>query len=296
MIDYHLLLLQVVDTQHNCVRDSTSLHSNKPCEKSAGQTQPGKWKRYCAVGTAAWNKWWTDGACKSKQLPLENQESSRLEGATLLPRALPGDQRSAIPPPNLCIIFPAKSWYAEVYEVWISKGKHTPPSTPFPTVAGIIKYKSTTWLFFSVFQNTNHTLWLNQMSDKYEILQTIKKGKVIILGCPTLCPPRNITSEIKEVLVYLIIWPISSNRKFNWKYLHGTYKQSCCVIDIINRDLGVLNFNINNKSLAKGNKKITELSKYLDHKYQYSKSSQVLTLEPISGFCCEVLASMKLQN
>lgn len=43
------------------------------------------------------------------------------------------------------------------------------------------------------------------MSHKYEILQTIKKGKVIIQGCPTLSPQRNTTSEIKEVLVYLIV-------------------------------------------------------------------------------------------
>lgn len=91
-----------------------------------------------------------------------------------------------------------------------------------------------------MFQNTNHTLQLNQMSHKYEILQTIKKGKVIIQGCPTLSPQRNTTSEIKEVLVYLIVWPISNNRKTNGKYLYGTYKQSCCVIDIVNSDLGVL--------------------------------------------------------
>lgn len=109
------------------------------------------------------------------------------------------------------------------------------------------------------------------MSDKYEILQTIKKGKDIILGCPTLSPQRNITSEIKEVLVYLITWPISNNRKSNGKYLHGTYKQSCCVIDIVNRDLGGFNLNINNRSLAKGNKKITELRKYLDNKYKTQK-------------------------
>lgn len=43
------------------------------------------------------------------------------------------------------------------------------------------------------------------MRDKYEILQTIKKGKGIILGCPTLSPQRHVTSDIKEVLVYLII-------------------------------------------------------------------------------------------
>lgn len=134
------------------------------------------------------------------------------------------------------------------------------------------------------------------MSDKYKILQTIKKGKVIILGCPTLSPQRNITSEIKEVLVYWIIWLISNNRKSNGKYLYGTYKESCSVIDIVNRDLGGFNFNINNRSLAKGSKKITELSKYLDHKYQHSESSQVLTLEPISESCCEVLAFKKLQN
>jgi len=44
------------------------------------------------------------------------------------------------------------------------------------------------------------------MSDKHKILQTIKKkGKSIILGCPTLSPHRNSTAEIKEVRVYLTI-------------------------------------------------------------------------------------------
>lgn len=56
------------------------------------------------------------------------------------------------------------------------------------------------------------------------------------------------------MLVYLIICPISSNRTSDGKYLHGTYKQTCCVIDIVNRDLRGFNFNINNASLAKGNK------------------------------------------
>lgn len=59
------------------------------------------------------------------------------------------------------------------------------------------------------------------MSDKNEILQTIKKkknGKSIILGCPTLSPHRDMTSEIKEGLVYLTICPISNNRAFNGKY------------------------------------------------------------------------------
>lgn len=44
---------------------------------------------------------------------------------------------------------PAKSWYAKLYEVWISKGKHTSPSIPCPTVTGIIKYKSKTQPGFS---------------------------------------------------------------------------------------------------------------------------------------------------
>lgn len=69
------------------------------------------------------------------------------------------------------------------------------------------------------------------------------------------------------------------------------------MIDIVNRDLWSFNFNIDNRNLAKGNqKKIPELRKYLDHKYQHSKSSQVLTLEPVSESHCEVLASEKLQN
>lgn len=69
-----------------------------------------------------------------------------------------------------------------------------------------VKCKSTKLGGFALcfkIQTIHNSLTKGVISIKY--YKPEEKGKNIILGCPTLSPHRNITSEIKEVLIYLTI-------------------------------------------------------------------------------------------